>query len=237
MLRSVKNINKKTADKCMKKIKLILASGAILLSGALCQTANASLLNIAGSSTLGNSAGVPIPMENLIVDWRVVENASLVYTYSYTVYNPIGDVLLPTIVPPSLGGGIESVDGFSVAFNTTVPGLFLPGTYTGGFLTGNEGNDGNAGLFWSFAPVPAGSKSPILSFQSDYGPTVGNANAQDADPPSPWASTSPGGTTVPVPSLTPMPGLPEPTTLISGALLLLPFGASSLRILRKNRAA
>ena len=29
--------------------------------------------------------------------------------------------------------------------------------------------------------------------------------------------------------------VPEPTTIIAGALLLLPFGASTLRILRKNR--
>jgi hypothetical protein len=31
--------------------------------------------------------------------------------------------------------------------------------------------------------------------------------------------------------------VPEPTTVIAGALLLLPFGASTLRILRRNRAA
>jgi hypothetical protein len=30
--------------------------------------------------------------------------------------------------------------------------------------------------------------------------------------------------------------VPEPTTIIAGALLLLPFGASALRIVRKNRA-
>jgi hypothetical protein len=30
--------------------------------------------------------------------------------------------------------------------------------------------------------------------------------------------------------------VPEPTTMIAGALLLLPFGASTLRALRKNRA-
>jgi len=35
-------------------------------------------------------------------------------------------------------------------------------------------------------------------------------------------------------SLTPVP---EPTTLLAGALLLLPFGASTLRLARKNRAA
>jgi hypothetical protein len=37
-------------------------------------------------------------------------------------------------------------------------------------------------------------------------------------------------------SLTPTP-VPEPTTMLAGALLLLPFGASTLRILRRNRAA
>jgi hypothetical protein len=31
--------------------------------------------------------------------------------------------------------------------------------------------------------------------------------------------------------------VPEPTTMLAGALLLLPFGASTLRILRKSRAA
>jgi hypothetical protein len=31
--------------------------------------------------------------------------------------------------------------------------------------------------------------------------------------------------------------VPEPTTVISGALLLLPFGASTLRILRKKQTA
>jgi hypothetical protein len=31
--------------------------------------------------------------------------------------------------------------------------------------------------------------------------------------------------------------VPEPTTMIAGALLLLPFGASTIRILRKNRTA
>lgn len=31
--------------------------------------------------------------------------------------------------------------------------------------------------------------------------------------------------------------VPEPTTMVAGALLLLPFGASTIRILRKNRTA
>jgi hypothetical protein len=36
------------------------------------------------------------------------------------------------------------------------------------------------------------------------------------------------------PAATPVP---EPTTMVAGVLLLLPFGASALRMLRKNRAA
>ena len=31
--------------------------------------------------------------------------------------------------------------------------------------------------------------------------------------------------------------VPEPTTMIAGAMLLLPFGASTLRVLRRNRVA
>jgi hypothetical protein len=31
--------------------------------------------------------------------------------------------------------------------------------------------------------------------------------------------------------------VPEPTTMVAGALLLLPFGASTIRILRRNRTA
>lgn len=46
-------------------------------------------------------------------------------------------------------------------------------------------------------------------------------------------STIDGGTAT-QPTYAPVP---EPTTMIAGALLLLPFGASTLRILRKNRTA
>ena len=40
-----------------------------------------------------------------------------------------------------------------------------------------------------------------------------------------------------VPNELPLPAVPEPGTVIAGMLLLLPFGASTLRILRRNRMA
>ena len=44
------------------------------------------------------------------------------------------------------------------------------------------------------------------------------------------------GTTFTVSQIQLVP-IPEPTTMIAGALLLLPFGASTLRMLRKTRTA
>ncbi len=46
-------------------------------------------------------------------------------------------------------------------------------------------------------------------------------------PNQPGATVNPGGT---------LPTVPEPTTMIAGALLLLPFGACTLRILRRRTA-
>jgi hypothetical protein len=46
----------------------------------------------------------------------------------------------------------------------------------------------------------------------------------------------PSSGSVDINSITVSP-VPEPTTMIAGALLLLPFGASTLRMLRKNRKA
>ena len=46
-------------------------------------------------------------------------------------------------------------------------------------------------------------------------------------PNQPWAPVNPGGT---------LPTVPEPTTLIAGALLLLPFGVSTLRMFCRRTA-
>jgi len=85
----------------------------------------------------------------------------------------------------------------------------------------NDENNGADGLFWSFAAVNASSSSPVLSFQSGLPPAQGNANAQDANPPSPWSSV-PDGQQVLVPDPAVIPE-PETTMLLAGVLLLLPF--------------
>lgn len=189
-------------------------SGAIALPALLGQTAHAGgLLDEAGKSVLADVFGSSSGPEALVVTWSVVENACDIYTYSYTVNNLTGDVLLnnegqPTSTP-------EIVDSYSLSFDTTAPGAYLPSSQAGGLINQNKGVNG---LFWAFAPVQLGNHNSVLSFESDMPPTSGAASASDADPPSPWTSL-PDGQFVPVPDGP--EAVPEPTTAALAGLAVL----------------
>jgi len=212
--------------KLYAKPSVALTSGAILLSCLLGQSAQGqgalALLNESGTSILADAFGTATGPEALTVSWSVVESVSLVYTYSYVVNNPLGDVLLNNNGSPT--SNPEIVDAFGVGFNTTVPGAYIMNSQTGGT---SDQNNGTGGLFWSFTAIQPNTSSPILSFQSDLPPTQGFADAQDANPPSPWSSF-PDGQTVPIPAV------PEPATtallaLTMTSLLLLPFRHNILK--------
>jgi len=201
--------------------KPTLVLGAIACLSLISPAAHAqqALLNISGNSVLADAFGVNTGPEALVVAWTVTENASLVYTYTYVINNPAGDVLLnnngsPTTTP-------EIVDAFEVGFDTTKTGAYITGTQSGGVF---DQNNGTAGLTWAFNAVAAGTSSPILSFESDLPPVLGNANAQDANPPSPWSSF-PNGQQIMVPGNVPEPGT---VALVLTGLMSLPF-ARSLR--------
>ena len=142
------------------------------------------------ADVLGTASGP----EALTVSWSVTENASDVYTYTYVVNNPSGDVLLNN--DGSLSSTPEIVDAFSVSFDTTASGAYTTGSQSGGT---SQQNNGGSGLFWSFAEVSPGSSSPPLSFTSANPPVLGNASASDGNPPSPWSSY-PNGQQVAVPA-------------------------------------
>jgi hypothetical protein len=203
-----------------KKAIIALVSGAILLFGVLGQTAQAQSVIQLGSAQLANISGTSNGPEALTVNYEVTLSAG-VYTYLYSVANPSGDVIL---APAPGAGSPEVVDAFAVVFNTLLPGAYVPGSQAGG--TGLQ-NNGASGLFWSFPGVNPGSSSPTLSFQSDMPPTLGNANASDSVPPSPWSSV-PYGQMVPVPST-----VPEPMTMVLLALplALVPFRSNLRRFL------
>jgi len=181
-------------------------------------------LNLSGTSilapVLAPTGGYAVnPQEYLPVVWTVMENASQVYTYSYTAENPVGSVLLNA--DGSLTQTSEVFDLFSVSFNTTVPGAYLPGSQTGSAF-----EEVNAvGLAWFFNPPIVAGSSAMVSFQSDYAPVVGYANAAGATLPSPWSSISAGGDEVPIPdAIVPEPGSGSMFT-IAATLFVLAFRA------------
>src|ERR1017187_7359346 len=130
--------------KIYSKPLVVLALGAILIAGLRCQTTQAQevLLNESGSSVLADALGANTGPEAITVFWSVVENVSLVYTYTYSVSNAVGDVVLdnhgnPTSTP-------EIVDAFSVGFDTTQPGAYIMSSQQGVLY---DANNGSAGLF------------------------------------------------------------------------------------------
>ncbi|MGP8201389.1 MAG: hypothetical protein ACLQU4_18010 [Limisphaerales bacterium] len=202
-------------QKHSKPIKA-LGIGAVLSTIMLCQMAHADLLDMTGTSTLADAYGTTTGPEALTVSWSVVEDASDVYTYTYTVNNPAGDVLLPGSPNP---GSPEIVDSFEVTFDASAPDAVVSGP-TGGLFAENQGA---GGLFWFIYPVvEAGTSSGPLSFQSDDAPTLGNASATDDNPPSPWTSID-GGQQVPVPT-TSVPDAMSTAAPLAGAVLFLAAG-------------
>ena len=131
------------------------------------------------------------------------------YTYNYQIFD--------TSTHGGASGTGDIVEAFNVGFNTAAPGAVTGGNFTSQSLSG---------LFWTFAPVLDNGVSGVLDFTSLLSPALGNANAQDSNPPSPWASV-PGGQQVPVPTV------PDGGTTV----MLLGAALSGLGLLRKKLAA
>jgi hypothetical protein len=218
----LRHVMKKTTKSIIK-----LAFAAIMLSGLLDQTARAqsSILAPAVAPVGGYGAN---PQEYLTVYWSFLPAAGG-FTYSYSIYNPTGDVLMNP--DGTLKQTSEIVDSFQVSFNAAAPGALVSGP-NGGLFSENNGVNG---LFWVIPSLPAGSLSAPLTFFSDLPPTMGNAQAEDSSLPSPWSSTAPLGQPVPVPNT--LAPVPEPATMslftLSG-LLLLPFRSTLRQIIQKK---
>jgi hypothetical protein len=140
--------------------------------------------------------------------------------------------------PTDAIGQIDVVNGVAVSGFLNVSGGPKAGSYTlagpttdGSFVWDNAVSIGSApflpgtGLVWT-----DGSSEVNLWYNTDsqWGPT-GTYGLWGAPPN--WTPEAFGDATLT------LAAVPEPTTLIAGALLLLPFGASTIRILRKKVAA
>jgi hypothetical protein len=86
--------------------------------------------------------------------------------------------------------------------------------------------------------VPAGWNFVIAKYAGQQAGYVvfylgGNSETLPSDPADYWTTQS---GKYGISGWTAFDPVPEPTTWVAGALLLLPFGASTLRILRRNRS-
>jgi len=153
-----------------------------------------------------------------------------VYAVSGQTYNYVSS---DTITPANNGGPA----------NVTLGTAWLYSQFRLGILSGyTYGNATSANLLqqaiWYFQGSAGGA---VNSFVTAAETAVGSANAFNADngtyPVFALTLTDPNSevTSYAQPVLGMVPGVPEPSTIVAGALLLLPFGVSTVRILRKDK--
>ena len=193
----------------MKKIVISMAM--------VCLCAGSARASMVGAPTTGNGSAIYTlygPQQTPVGDPE---------TYSYDQYGTYSAYTL------NLGEGVAAVTGDVVVLENGLStdksnwsdfiNFNLPDTYV--TLVSYEGSD--AAAFWHDYTVSAN----VVYIQETGGPYTIYTATNDSG----------GSFTYQITPQVHNAVVPEPTTMIAGALLLLPFGASTLRILRKSRAA
>ena len=200
----------------MKHYKSTLAAMAVAII-ATEQAAHATLTTEAsgtGNFVFGNPVSSTIPVSYDVV----FDSSTSLYTYLYEFTPIAGDNIGQFTINAKY---VNSV----LALGTAISGA--PYTLTGA-ITDSGTSLGNVSWVWS----PYTATEQFVGFTSLYGPTDGAGSLND-DTTGPWGD-NPGssGTPIIVPT-----AVPEASTIFSGAMLLLPFGISAMRSLRKDRNA
>jgi len=133
----------------------------------------------------------------------------------------------------AVGGTLDVISGPDMGnyILVTAPPTGSDGTFQWDNLVNTAGPffSSNAGLLWSVSGIAGNSAEMNMWYNNvtQYSQPAGSYSLWGAPPA--YNPEAFGDVT--------LTAVPEPTTMIAGALLLLPFGASTLRILRKNRTA
>lgn len=171
---------------------------------------------VPGEFVQNSSQSQSLYLQNVWHTPSTLPNGGSVQLASVSTYNSAGNTPYfeyHTAIPAGQGLGAGNVTAFSL----TSLGLKNAASFTlTGFLNGNQVASmvvpANSTLTTVYPTGPGWSNIDRVTFQPYAAVTMEDVQI--------------GGIAV-----------PEPTTLIAGALLLLPFGASTLRVLRKGRAA
>lgn len=136
------------------------------------------------------------------------DGSDYLYTYIFTVGTLSGSTFTPTTS--------SSLDKGNPVVSLTVDASYVISASAGGNIY-----DGD--VVWNYGtPKLSGTVSLVSAFL----PTLGDATGNDGAPDVAWAS----GDEVAVP-------VPEASTVMAGALMLLPLGIGAIRAVRKERIA
>ena len=193
----------------MKNYKTIIAMAAAGVALVVTERPAEATLSYL---TQGTGGAEPV----LQVNWTVTQQQSdWLYSYAFTV----GDLSGSSFTAETTANPVTS---FTVDASFVNVGSL---TSVDGALSGI----GSGTVNWSYILEPNSAVySDTVSFTSDYGPTLGTASANDGGVS--WSTANAGSTLVPVPA-----PVPEASTVMAGALMLLPFGIGAVRSLRKER--
>lgn len=189
----------------MMKNKLM----AFAVAGILAAAARESQASIV---TSGTALWYSPTATSLAVNYAV-DLTGGVYTYVYTFTDTTSTVLNTFEVDAQFGvlAGVAS--------GTVLPSALGTTTASGIVVPGNE-------VYWNLPPLTSG-QSATVAYTSLYGPTMGSGSAIDGSA-GPWSSQQSPGQPVPVP-------VPEASTILAGALMVLPLGVGAFRALRRER--
>jgi hypothetical protein len=191
--------------------KNLLAIGAVAL--AILATQQAAQATITVTDGYGNFISSSTPTTVIPVYYDVTFNGSL-YTYLYSF-------------TPLQSGPIENFNiNASYVNSVLTAGTAVSSATLNGDITLSGANNSTL-VEWSFFPNNA-TTTQLVGFTSTYGPGLGSGGLID-DGTGPWGDNAVGS---PIP--VPVP-VPEASTVLAGALMLLPFGIGAVRSLRKER--
>jgi hypothetical protein len=195
----------------MKKSLLIVAALALMAIGSSARAG--VVLSGTGWETQGTGN-----QPELQVAYTVSLSGSL-YTYSYTF--TVGTLVANVFTPSSL----NPVTSFTVdtPFSTSIANISIDNAGNAGFLIPNNS------VTWNYN-TPASSDT--VSYTSLFGPVLGGGSSNDGAPAVSWSTANPGGSNIPDPA-----PVPEASTIMAGALMLLPLGIGAVRAIRKERTA
>jgi hypothetical protein len=209
----------------MRKLQLAILAAA--LAGAMSASATMVLVTSpGGDESRGQSPGSegftfttaavlsnPVVTQLGIYDFG---NIDLAEPHVVTLFDAGGENVLTSATIPAR----DSTPADNWQWVNTAPVTLAPSTTY--ILVAYYGENNPDGFYFGSATLPAG-------FSLDNA-----VSGEGSGPPQQVEDSAGQGFFGPNLSFS---TVPEPTTMIAGALLLLPFGASTLRILRKNRTA